>query len=101
MPSRGWHSGPVFGTHTAAMVAGKFSGLGAEQLEDALGIAATQAGGLRGARDEWVCTRIRHGFAARNGYYAAALAAGGYTGIQRVFDRPYGGYLAVFGEGHD
>ena len=26
MLSRGWHSGPVFGTHTAAMAAGKLRG---------------------------------------------------------------------------
>ena len=101
MLSRGWHSGPVFGTHTAAMVAGKLSGLGAEQLEDALGMAGTQSGGLMAAQYESMCKRMQHGFAARNGYYAAALAAGGYTGIKQVFDRPYGGYLTVFGEGHD
>jgi 2-methylcitrate dehydratase PrpD len=101
MLSRGWHSGPVFGTHTAAMVAGKLSGLGAEQLEDALGMAGTQSGGLMAAQYESMCKRMQHGFAARNGYYAAALAAGGYTGIKQVFERPYGGYLAVFGEGHD
>jgi aconitate decarboxylase len=29
-----------------------------------------------------------------------ALAASGYIGIKRVFGRPYGGWLAVFGEGH-
>jgi 2-methylcitrate dehydratase PrpD len=45
--------------------------------------------------------RMQHGFAARNGFYAAGLAEAGYTGIKQVFDRPYGGYLAVFGEGHD
>jgi 2-methylcitrate dehydratase PrpD len=101
MLSRGWHSGPVFGTHTAATVAGKLSGLGAEQLEDALGMAGTQSGGLMAAQYESMCKRMQHGFAARNGYYAAALAAGGYTGIKQVFERPYGGYLAVFGEGHD
>ena len=36
----------------------------------------------------------------RNGLTAAALAASGYVGIKRVFARPYGGWLAVFGEGH-
>ncbi|MGA8458434.1 MAG: hypothetical protein WB800_23750, partial [Streptosporangiaceae bacterium] len=39
-------------------------------------------------------------FASRNGLTAAALAAAGYVGIKRVFERPYGGWLAVFGEGH-
>jgi 2-methylcitrate dehydratase PrpD len=101
MLARGWHSGPVFGTHTAAMTAGKLRGLGTGLLEDALGMAGTQSGGLMAAQYEAMSKRMQHGFAARNGYYAAGLAAGGYTGIKRVFDRPYGGYLAVFGEGHN
>jgi glyoxylase-like metal-dependent hydrolase (beta-lactamase superfamily II) len=45
--------------------------------------------------------RMQHGFAARNGLTAAALAATGYTGIKRVFERRYGGYLSTFGQGHD
>jgi 2-methylcitrate dehydratase PrpD len=101
MLSRGWHSGPVFGTHTAAMTAGKLRGLGVPMLEDALGMAGTQSAGLMAAQYEAMSKRMQHGFAARNGYYAAGLAAGGYTGIKKVFDRPYGGYLSVFGEGHD
>jgi 2-methylcitrate dehydratase PrpD len=43
---------------------------------------------------------MQHGFASRNGLTAAALAAAGYVGIKRVFEREYGGWLAVFGEGH-
>lgn len=101
MLSRGWHSGPVFGTHTAAMTAGKLYGLDAAQLEDALGMAGTQSGGLMAAQYEAMSKRMQHGFAARNGFYAAGLAAAGYTGIKQVFDRPYGGFLAVFGEGHN
>ncbi|NMN99030.1 MmgE/PrpD family protein [Antrihabitans stalactiti] len=101
MLSRGWHSGPVFGTHTAAVVSGKLRGLDTDRIEDALGMAGTQSAGLMAAQYEAMSKRMQHGFAARNGYYAAGLAAGGYTGIKRVFDRPYGGYLAVFGEGHD
>ena len=31
---------------------------------------------------------------------AAALAATGYVGIKRVFEREYGGWLSTFGEGH-
>jgi len=44
--------------------------------------------------------RMQQGFASRNGLTAAALAASGYVGIKRVFEHEYGGYLAVFGEGH-
>lgn len=101
MLSRGWHSGPVFGTHSAASAAGVLYGLDAAGFEDALGIAATQSGGLMAAQFESMVKRMQHGFAARNGLYAAALAAGGYVGIKRVFERDYGGFLSTFGEGHN
>ena len=100
MLSRGWHSGPVFGTHAAAVAAGSLLGLDPAGYEDALGLAGTQSGGLMAAQFESMCKRMHHGFAARNGLYAAHLAAAGYTGIKRVFEREYGGFLAVFGEGH-
>ncbi|HEX4250980.1 MAG TPA: MmgE/PrpD family protein [Pseudonocardia sp.] len=101
MLTRGWHSGAVFGTHPAAMTSGKLRRLDRAGLEDALGMAATQSGGLMAAQFEAMSKRMQHGFAARNGFYAAGLAAGGYTGIKAVLDRSYGGFLAVFGEGHD
>src|SRR5580704_2553377 len=101
MLDRGWHSGPVFGTHSAAMASGKLRGLTPAQLEDALGLAGTQSAGLMAAQYEAMSKRMHHGFAARNGLYAAYLAASGYTGIKRVFEREYGGFLSVFGEGHD
>jgi len=100
MLSRGWHSGSVFGTHAAAVAAGSLLELDAAAYEDALGLAGTQSGGLMAAQFEAMCKRMHHGFAARNGLYAAHLAACGYTGIKRVFERDYGGFLAVFGEGH-
>jgi hypothetical protein len=81
--------------------AGTIFGLGADRFEDALGLAATQACGLMAAQFEWMGKRMQHGFAARNGVLAATLAAGGYTGIKQVFERPYGGFLSVVGEGHD
>ena len=98
---RGWHSGSVFGTHAAAMASGKLRGLDPSQLEDALGLAATQSSGLIAAQYEAMSKRMHHGLAARNGFYAAGLAASGYTGIKRVFEREYGGFLSVFGEGHN
>ena len=53
------------------------------------------------AQFEAMGKRMHHGFSARNGLFAALMAAGGYTGIKRVFEREYGGFLAMFGEGHD
>ena len=100
MLDRGWHSGSVFGTHSAAMASGKLRGLSPAQLEDALGLAGTQSSGLMAAQYEAMSKRMHHGLAARNGFYAAGLATHGYTGIKRVFEREYGGFLSVFGEGH-
>jgi aconitate decarboxylase len=101
MLSRGWHSGPVFGTLSAAASAGTLYGLDAAAFEDALGMAATQSGGLMSAQFESMVKRMQHGFASRDGLTAAALAASGYVGIKRVFERDYGGYLSTFGQGHD
>jgi aconitate decarboxylase len=100
MISRGWHSGVVFGTLSAAASAGSLYGLDAAGFEDALGMAATQSCGLMSAQFESMVKRMQHGFASRNGLTAAALAASGYVGIKRVFEREYGGWLGVFGEGH-
>jgi aconitate decarboxylase len=100
MISRGWHSGVVFGTLSAAASAGTLYGLDAAGFEDALGMAATQSCGLMSAQFESMVKRMQHGFASRNGLTAAALAASGYVGIKRVFERDYGGWLAVFGECH-
>ena len=100
MLSRGWHSGVVFGPLAAAAAAGTLYGLDAAGFEDAFGMAATQSCGLMSAMFESMVKRMQHGFASRNGLTAAALAASGYVGIKRVFERPYGGWLAVFGEGH-
>jgi len=100
MISRGWHSGVVFGTLSAAASAGTLYGLNAAGFEDALGMAATQSCGLMSAQFESMVKRMQHGFAARNGLTAAALAASGYVGIKRVFEREYGGWLPTFGEGH-
>ena len=101
MLSRGWHSGVVFGCAAAAVSAGKLLKLSAGAVEDAIGIASTQACGLMSAQFESMIKRMQHGFAARNGLYGAVLAKSGYVGIKRVFEREYGGFLPVFGEGHN
>ncbi|EME19029.1 MmgE/PrpD family protein [Rhodococcus triatomae] len=101
MLSRGWHSGAVFGTHASAATSAWLRRLDAQRVEDALGLAGTQSAGLMAAQYEAMSKRMHHGFSSRNGWYAAGLAEAGYTGIKRVYERPYGGFLATFGEGHD
>jgi 2-methylcitrate dehydratase PrpD len=101
MLTRGWHTGAVFGPLAAAAAVGNLLGLKPDQMEDALGLAATQACGLMAAQFGAMSKRMHHGIASRNGLYAAMLAKGGYTGIKQVFEQPFGGYLSTFGEGHD
>jgi aconitate decarboxylase len=100
MLSRGWHSGAVFGPIASAAAAGTLYGLDAAGFEDAFGIGATQSCGLMAAQFESMVKRMQHGFASRNGLTGAALAAAGYVGIKRVFERPYGGWLSTFGAGN-
>jgi len=95
----GWHSGAVFGPSVSAAAASKLLKLPASQIEDALGIACTQACGLMSAQFESEVKRMQHGFAARNGLLGALLARGGYIGIKKVFEREYGGFLEMFGKG--
>lgn len=99
MLSVGWHSGAVFGPSASSTAVGKLLGLPAAAIEDALGMACTQAGGLMSAQYESEVKRMQHGFAARNGLFAALMAKAGYLGIKKVLERPYGGFLSTFGKG--
>ena len=67
-------------------------------IEDALGMACTQACGLMSAQFGSDVKRMQHGFAARNGLFAALMAESGYIGIKNVFEEPYGGFLSTFGQ---
>lgn len=98
--SKGWHSGAVFGPAAAAASVSRLLGLNAEQVEDAFGVACTQACGLMSAQFESEVKHMQHGFAARNGLMAAMLARGGYVGIKNVFEREYGGFLTQFSSGN-
>ena len=52
------------------------------------------------AHHEGMVKRMQHGFSARNGLFGALLAKGGYSGIKKVFERPYGGFLSMFSKGN-
>jgi aconitate decarboxylase len=72
--THGWHSGAVFGHSASAAAVYKLLVLSPGQVEDALGMACTQACGLMSAKFESEVKRMQHGFAARNGLLAAMLA---------------------------
>ncbi len=93
---RGWHSGSVIGTHAAAAASGRVMGLSPEQMVHAFGIAGTQSSGLMSAQFGSMVKRMNHGRASQSGFYAAALARNGYTGIERVFEERYGGFCTTF-----
>jgi aconitate decarboxylase len=97
--SRGWHSGAIQGPSAAAAAVSSLLALPPGHIESALGIACTQAGGLMSAQFGSMAKRMQHGFASRNGLYATLLAREGYTGIQEVYETPYGGFLSMFSEG--
>ncbi|KAE9976505.1 hypothetical protein EG327_008006, partial [Venturia inaequalis] len=99
MLSRGWHSGAIFGPPAAAAAASKQLGLSPRQIEDSFGTACTQSAGLMSAQFEAMAKPMQHGLASRNGLFAALLSRDDYTGIDKVFERHYGGYLDMFSQG--
>ena len=94
--SRGWHCGSVYGVLSGVAGAGKIRRLDEDQFEDAIGTAATQACGLMSAQFEAMVKRMHSGMAARSGVLAAALAGAGFTGIKRVLERDFGGFVGTF-----
>ena len=74
----GWHITGTAGVFGAAAAAGKLLGLSEAQLVWALGIAATQAAGLREMFGS-MCKPLHPGMAARNGLAAALLARQDFT----------------------
>ena len=74
----GWHITGTAGVFGAAAAAGKLLGLNEQQLVWALGIAATQASGLREMFGT-MCKPFHPGNAARNGLLAALLAQQDFT----------------------
>ena len=81
---RGFHPTGAVGPFGAAMAAAKLTGLAADRLGDALGIAASSAAGLfafvNGGAD---IKRLHAGHAAREGLQAALLAGAGRRGPAR------------------
>jgi 2-methylcitrate dehydratase PrpD len=74
----GWHITGTTGVFGAAAAAGKLLGLSEQHLVWALGIAATQASGLREMFGS-MCKPLHVGVAAKNGLAAAFLAREHFT----------------------
>ncbi|HET9717021.1 MAG TPA: MmgE/PrpD family protein [Pseudolabrys sp.] len=87
----GFHPTAIFGVMGAAAGVGAALGLGARQMVDALGIAASFAGGIIEYLAEGAWTKRLHpGWAAHSGIHAALLARGGFFGPRTVFEGVHG-----------
>ena len=94
--ARGWHITGTAGTFGAAAAAGKLLGLDVQRMTWALGIAATQAAGLREMFGS-MCKSLHSGRAAQNGLSAALLAHKGFTSSEHAIEAPRG-FAHVLGE---
>jgi len=96
----GFHATGIVGTVGAAVTAGKLMQLSVAAMQNAIGIAATQAAGLAECFADGTWTKRLHpGWAAHSGIVAAQLAAGGFTGPVRSLDGARGLFNAHLGPG--
>jgi 2-methylcitrate dehydratase PrpD len=96
--ARGVHATAACGVIAAALVAARLHRLTAAQTVDALGIAASQAGGLLEFLHTGSSTKQLHtGFAAHHGILAARLAAAGASGPASAIEGVSGFYAALAG----
>jgi 2-methylcitrate dehydratase PrpD len=81
----GWHLTGTLGSIAAGVAAGKLIGLDTQKLTYAMGIAATQAGGMQQNRGT-MCKSLHAGKAAANGVLAALLADQGFDSTQEIIE---------------
>ena len=85
----GWHITATAGVFGAAASVGKALGLSKQQMVWALGLAATQAAGLREMFGS-MAKSFHAGRAAQNGYASALLAQAGFTASEQSIEGPRG-----------
>ncbi|MDP9374383.1 MAG: MmgE/PrpD family protein [Chloroflexota bacterium] len=93
---RYWHPTGTAATFGAAVAAGSLLRLDAGRMNDALGSAGTQAGGLWEFNADGAMSKHLHpGKAAFNGVLAADLARLGFTGATRILEGERGFFRAT------
>src|SRR5262247_3247733 len=85
----GWHITGTAGVFGAAVSIGRLLGLSTQQMIWAIGLAATQAAGLREMFGS-MGKAFHPGRSAQNGYAAALLAQAGFTAGERGIEGPRG-----------
>ena len=94
----GWHPTATLGTLGATAAAARLLALDVFQTRMALGIAASEASGLR--QNFGTMTKPLHaGLAARNGIVAAMLARKGFTADESILESQSGFSSVLGGEG--
>lgn len=94
--ARGLHATAVVGPLAGAVAAGLLYGADADRLTDAIGIAASSAGGLLEFLDTGANTKVLHpGNAGFSGVLAARLALAGASGPESVLEGRRGLYRAL------
>jgi 2-methylcitrate dehydratase PrpD len=97
---RGQHATSICGTIGAAAGAALCSGLDANGVAHAMGIAASMgAGVIEANRTGGTVKRLHCGWAAHAGIAAADLAGAGFTGPPTVFEGRFG-FFEAFLDGH-
>jgi 2-methylcitrate dehydratase PrpD len=87
--ARGWHITSTCGVFGAAAACAKLLGLPADQISNAIGIAASQSAGIVENLPS-AAKNVSVGNAARNGLFAALLAAEGYSASPQAIEGPLG-----------
>jgi 2-methylcitrate dehydratase PrpD len=83
----GWHITATAGVFGAAAAVGKLLGLSTQEMIWAMGLASTQASGLREMFGS-MAKSFHAGHAARNGYLSAVLAKAGFTAGEHAIEGP-------------
>jgi len=96
----GWHITGTAGVFGAAAAIGKLLGLTRQQMVWAIGLAATQAAGLREMFGS-MGKPFHPGRSAQNGYTAALLAQQGFTAGERSIEGARGFAVVQAAAGHD
>jgi 2-methylcitrate dehydratase PrpD len=87
--ARGWHITSTCGVFGAAAACAKLLGLPADGITNAIGLAASQSAGIV-ENLPTAAKNVSVGNAARNGLFAALLAAEGYSASVRAIEGPLG-----------
>ncbi|MBE0480796.1 MAG: MmgE/PrpD family protein [Dehalococcoidia bacterium] len=92
----GWHATATIGHLASAAGCARLLGLDRPQVSHALGIAGTQASGLKRVFGT-MCKPFHAGMASEAGLMAAVLAGDGFTSAEDILEGPHGFFAALKG----